>query len=295
MLHKMPLEAGVELAYRDDDFTAPWEAPQAAILLHATAENSLAWYGWVPRLASRMRVIRPDLRGFGQSTPMPRDHAWSLDRLAADVVRLADRLDLAKVHLVAAETAGPVALRLAASEPGRVASLVLLGTHANPAAALGERHAAWREYLAKQGVESWAGWTMNLRLGGEAEAEMRDGWTALMADAEASSVQGFVAALPAMDATRDLAEVTCPTLVVTTDGNPVTRLEATAAWQRLIVESELMVMAGDGFHVAATHAKDASGAVQDFWKKHAKEGKAKGRKGEGQEAKRAKRRERKAA
>lgn len=296
MLLKIALESGVDLAYRDDDFTPPWEEPETALLLHATAENSLAWHGWVPRLASRMRVVRPDLRGFGGSTPMPRDHAWSLDRLAADVLRLADRLDVARVHLVAAETAGPIALRIAAGKPDRVASLILLGSHANPAAGMGERYTAWREHLTKQGVESWAGWTMTHRLGADQDPAMREGWTAMMARAPAPSVQGFVAALPAFDATGDLGAIACPTLVVTTDGNPLTRLEVTAAWQRLIANSELMVMAGDAFHVAATHAKDCASAAQDFWKKHAKEGRAKGRQGgDDKEAKRTKRRERKAA
>ena len=57
--------------YEVDDFTDPWRQPETILLLHGNAESGLAWYGWVPALARHYRVVRPDMRGFGQSTPMP--------------------------------------------------------------------------------------------------------------------------------------------------------------------------------------------------------------------------------
>jgi len=47
---------------------------------HGNRESGAAWYGWVPTLARRYRVVRPDTRGFGKSTPVPRDFPWTLDR-----------------------------------------------------------------------------------------------------------------------------------------------------------------------------------------------------------------------
>ncbi len=71
--------AGLRLHYLVDDFTDPWTKPDTVLLLHGNAESSLAWYAWVLLLARRFRVVRPDMRGYGASTPMPRDFAWSLD------------------------------------------------------------------------------------------------------------------------------------------------------------------------------------------------------------------------
>ena len=61
--------ADLEMHYEVDDFTDPWRRPQTVLLLHGNAESGLAWYGWVPTLARRYRVVRPDMRGFGASTP----------------------------------------------------------------------------------------------------------------------------------------------------------------------------------------------------------------------------------
>jgi pimeloyl-ACP methyl ester carboxylesterase len=32
------------------------------LLLHGNSERGLAWYGWMPQLARRFRVVRPDMR-----------------------------------------------------------------------------------------------------------------------------------------------------------------------------------------------------------------------------------------
>ena len=59
--------------YQVDDFADPWRTPDTILMLHGNAESGLAWYGWVPALARQYKVVRPDMRGFGASTPMPRD------------------------------------------------------------------------------------------------------------------------------------------------------------------------------------------------------------------------------
>jgi 3-oxoadipate enol-lactonase len=99
----------VELHYVVDDFTDPWRQPEAILLLHGNAESSTAWYGWVPLLARRYRLVRPDMRGFGASTPMPRDFPWTLDILIDDYVRLMDSLGIARFHLVGAKIGGTLA------------------------------------------------------------------------------------------------------------------------------------------------------------------------------------------
>ncbi len=75
-LHMPP---SLDLHYLVDDYTDPWRTPGTILLLHGNAESSAAWYAWVPRLAHRYRVVRPDMRGFGASTPMPREFPWTLD------------------------------------------------------------------------------------------------------------------------------------------------------------------------------------------------------------------------
>jgi 3-oxoadipate enol-lactonase len=79
--------------YRVDDFTDPWQKNEVILLLHGNAESSNAWFAWVPTLSRHFKVIRPDMRGFGASTPMPKDHKWSLDELVSDFIALMDQLE----------------------------------------------------------------------------------------------------------------------------------------------------------------------------------------------------------
>ncbi len=100
---------GVHLHYLVDDFTEPWNEPATILLLHGNAESSRAWYAWVPLLARRFRVVRPDMRGYGASTPMSRDFKWTLDVIVDDYVRLMDSLGVHRVHLVGAKIGGIIA------------------------------------------------------------------------------------------------------------------------------------------------------------------------------------------
>src|SRR5947209_19951390 len=72
----------LDMHYEIDDFTDPWRRPaETVLMLHGNAESGLAWWAWAPTVARQYRVVRPDMRGFGESTPMPRDYPWTLDRL----------------------------------------------------------------------------------------------------------------------------------------------------------------------------------------------------------------------
>jgi pimeloyl-ACP methyl ester carboxylesterase len=84
----------VDIHYRVDDFTDPWRKPETILLCHGNNESHLAWYGWVPQLARRYRVVRPDMRGFGDSTPMARDFPWTLDVVIDDYLKLMDHLGI---------------------------------------------------------------------------------------------------------------------------------------------------------------------------------------------------------
>ena len=67
---------------------------------------------WVPHLAGKHRVLRPDMPGFGASTEPP-DYGWSIGELTADIARFMDKLAIEKCHLIGAKYGGSVCLRLA--------------------------------------------------------------------------------------------------------------------------------------------------------------------------------------
>ena len=92
-------------------------------------------------VAAGYRTVRPDWRGQGRSAVAADGYdPWDL---AADVLALADRLGIRRFHFVGHSMGGYVGYRLALRAPGRVASLVQIGT-----GAASEGGAALREYTA---------------------------------------------------------------------------------------------------------------------------------------------------
>ena len=254
--------------YEVDDFTDPWRRPETVLLLHGNAESSAAWYGWVPRLARRYRVVRPDMRGFGASTPMPRDFPWTLDRLIDDFVALMDRLECKRFHLVGAKIGGTIARAFAARCPERVATLTVAGTPPPMREGAAERAPELAVEFETKGVEHWARRTMSGRLGSEFPTDGLEWWIKLMGRTAVSTQIGFMKTIACADIRADVPKIRCPTLVVTADGSGLASVDETRGWQRQIPNSSLLVLAGNSYHVAASHAAQCSEATVEFVGKH---------------------------
>ncbi len=117
-----------ELFYQVDDYTDPWRKPETILLCHGNNESHRAWYGWVPHLARHYKVVRPDMRGFGDSTPMARDFPWTLDIVINDYLALMDHLGIERFHLVGAKIGGVINRAFAARHPHRVHTLTVVGS-----------------------------------------------------------------------------------------------------------------------------------------------------------------------
>src|ERR1700745_1287577 len=163
--------------YEIDGFTDPWRQPETVLLLHGNAESGAAWYGGGPPLARHSRVVLPDMRGFGASTPMPRDFPWTLDRLIEDFIGLMDRLDCRRFHLVGAKIGGTIARALGARPPQRGARLTAGGTPPPRREGAAERAPELADEFETRGVEHWARRTMAGRLGSTFPAEGGEWWT----------------------------------------------------------------------------------------------------------------------
>jgi 3-oxoadipate enol-lactonase len=83
-----------------------------------------------------------------------------------------------------------------------------------------------------------------------------------------STLVGFNAAINYSDIRADLPKIACPTLVITTDGSGLASVDETRAWQQTIRNSELLVIPGNSFHVAASDAEQCANATLDFIARH---------------------------
>ena len=259
----LKIDSGLEMYYEVARYAEPWTDPESVLLLHGCAESGIVWYDWMPHLARRYNVVRPDMRGFGRSTPMRRDFAWSLDLLADDYTKLLDTLGIDRCHVVAAKIGGTVARAFAARRPDRVQTLTLVGTTQalRPGA---ENIPALIEEFETQGAEHWARRTMAGRLGDRFPPEGVEWWTQFMGRTAVSTLVGFNQHINYADVRADLPKIACPTLVIVTEESGLGSVESTRAWQQLIPDSELLVLAGRSYHVAATHSSECAQAAIDF-------------------------------
>ena len=254
----------LDMHYEIDDFTDPWDHSESVLMLHGNAESGLAWYGWVPKLARHYRTVRPDMRGFGRSTPMPRDYPWTLDRLIEDFCLLMDHFEIGRFHLVGAKIGGTIARAFAARRPERVKTLTVVGTPPPLRPGAAERVPELIRTFEEHGVEHWAQQNMGSRLGNAFPPEGFAWWTQFMGRTALSTQLGFMPTIAVADIRADVPKIACPTLVITTEESGLATVDETRAWQQQIRDSELLVLPGDSYHVAATHADRAAAATLDF-------------------------------
>lgn len=259
---KVRTDDTLEMHYELDDYTDPWTTPETVLLVHGVADTSKAWFAWVPRLARQFRILRPDLRGFGQSLVPPRDYQWSLSGFAKDLKRLLDHLQIPAVHVVGQRIGGSVAMQFAHDYPKIVKSLVVIGGPATLAHS-SLNPGSWLEQVQREGVEAWARSTMGRRLGGVSPA-MRDWWIREMGKAPQSVIEGIFRYVSTMDITSLLPQIKVPTLVITSDKGALAAVETVREWQLRIPNSRLMVFPSSAYHLAAAMPDECAEATMRF-------------------------------
>jgi pimeloyl-ACP methyl ester carboxylesterase len=102
---------------------------EVIVLLHGFPASRACWDGVLPVLAGAgYRVLAPDQRGYSPGARPPGRRAYALDRLAGDVVALADAAGAGKVHVVGHDLGAAVAWGLATWHPERLFSVTSLAT-----------------------------------------------------------------------------------------------------------------------------------------------------------------------
>jgi pimeloyl-ACP methyl ester carboxylesterase len=198
------------------------------VLLHGFPLDHTMWRGQEP-LTEHLRLIVPDLRGFGGSAGTPME---SIESLADDVPALLDALHVTGPAVICGlSMGGYVAQHVAVRHPDRVAALVLVDTRLE--ADTPEARAAREDLSAKVGRlgQSILADAMVPRLLAPSPAAVaapgRAATEALLRAAIlAQPVAGIKAALAALAARPDMTEplrhVLAPTLLVCGEEDAIT-------------------------------------------------------------------------
>jgi pimeloyl-ACP methyl ester carboxylesterase len=105
----------------------PEDAP-AVILMHGFPESHRTWRDILPLLAGELRLIMPDLRGFGETDGPQHVGAYATDTLIADIFALADALEIDRFALVGHDWGGAIAWAAAIKGNPRITRLSIVNS-----------------------------------------------------------------------------------------------------------------------------------------------------------------------
>ncbi|WP_220183071.1 alpha/beta fold hydrolase [Sphaerisporangium album] len=176
---------------------------------------------WAPQLAALagpgLRVIAPDLRGYGESTVVP--GVTPLETFARDIAALLDHLGLGEVVIGGLSMGGQIVMEFARLFPGRVRGLLLADTFAQAETSDGRtaRHAQAARLL-REGMGPYAEEVLAKMIAPYNVEALPEVAAHVLGMMRAAPPEGAAAALlgraERLDYSDPLTEVTVPTLVV---------------------------------------------------------------------------------
>jgi 3-oxoadipate enol-lactonase len=211
---------GATLHYTVHDYTDRWRDAGTIILVHGFARSGEFWFAIVPYLARFYRVICPDLRGLGRSSPLPDPAASiSIGAYVDDIATVADHARAETFHLVGESIGGAITLIFAAERPDRVRTLSVIA----PAVWANEwiRNAyavgfpSWEEAIRTLGVEGWARKSNSLaRFPADFDPAFMEWYATEVGKADVEVVVAMVKFAGSVNAQPYLERITAPVLAL---------------------------------------------------------------------------------
>jgi 3-oxoadipate enol-lactonase len=237
------------------------------VLLHPFPANHEFWEPVAQTLATRYRVILPDLRGHGESGVG--EGPATMEKHAADITRVMDDADVGRAPLIGVSIGGYALFELWRKNRGRIAALGLCNTKASAdnAETRAERLQAAND-VVERGTEPFFE-SMIPRLLGKTTRETRpdlvDGALRMMrqmSPANLAQVQRGMAERP--DSVETLKTINVPTLLVTGDEDILTGVNEAELMHQHIAGSQLKVIPKAGHYSPWERADSVSILLRQF-------------------------------
>ena len=246
-------------------------AGQPLVFVHGSGPGVTAYANWrltLPVLARRFHCYAPDMVGFG-FTERPAGFRYGLQNWVDQLVGFLDALDLARVSLVGNSFGGAVALRLAATHPGRVERLVLMGSVGVGFEITAALDAVWGyqpSLDAMRQMLDYFAYSRELVTDELAqvryEASIRPGFQESFAAMFPAPRQRWVDALSTPD--EQIARIAQPTLIVHGRDDKVIPLATSLRLHQLIDDSELHVFGRCGHWTQIERSEPFTDLVGQF-------------------------------
>lgn len=267
MMHFATAPDGVKLAYCIDDHTDPWLDAPYLLLVHGYGRNSAFWYQWIPYLSRHYRVLRLDMRGFGQSRDgFSLDGSFNLEVFTQDILTVLAHVGCERVHYCGEAFGGTLGMQFAASFPDRIRTLNLVSSPVvlsnkirNIYKLDGE---SWETAIRKRGVKAWVESTNTaVRFPPWMPEGFFDWYSTELGKTDAETLIAFSALCENYDQRTFLEKLTCPVFGIYPRG----REEATGHLEAAgISDLTLQIVPSEYMLINFTYPRETAEAVLNF-------------------------------
>jgi pimeloyl-ACP methyl ester carboxylesterase len=252
------------LFYEVIDLVPSWRPDRPTIVFHhGIAATREIWSGWIPALCERYRIVRFDVRGFGQSAVSEDGYRYSMAGLIDDLLAVAATGGTERFHLVGESLGGTVGLATAIAHPNRVLSLTVSnGAHRGGAI---NNARSWRDDIARQGRPAWARQQTRNRLFPGAVDSERDEWFyQQLLTCSAEAMLSLAEVLLGCDLSERVGAIACPVLLISPDASPFIPVAVMADLHAMLPDAELRVVAHSRHGLPLSHATECAQSLTNF-------------------------------
>ncbi len=227
-------------------------AGTALILVHGFPLDHTIWDAVVDQIPDTIRVICPDLRGYGQSPAT--EGIYSMALFASDLAALMDRSGIEKAVLAGHSMGGYISLAFAKNYSDRLAGLALVTSQA--AADLPERKQG-RYQLADLVEQQGAGAVVEASLMKYSpNARILEVTRSLMLRTDPKTISASLRGMAEREDMREyLAEIDVPALVIAGEVDELIAARGSEEMARMLPQGQLVIVPGGG-HMAMLEAPD---------------------------------------
>ncbi|MER2537499.1 MAG: alpha/beta hydrolase [Rhizobiaceae bacterium] len=259
---------GASIAYEVNFAGAPWQRPQATLLMHhGVGFNRDAWALWLPKLlAAGYRVVRLDMRGHGASTKPEPGYDWTTERFVADVNDVLDAEGIVDSHFVGESWGGTVGLAWAAAFPGRARTISVMSTTYN--GALVPRIDGFPKLIRDKGIEAWAETMNEARFFPSVGRDILDWAYAAQCACPGHVVSDIFRYILKQDLSDQLASITAPVMILAPQSSPFVKFDLAIDLKERLSNVELLTFPGHRHGLVLSGSTIACDAMTNFHARH---------------------------
>jgi pimeloyl-ACP methyl ester carboxylesterase len=259
MLQRIQLPNEIDLVYQDVGAGPP------VFLIHGHPLDHTMWRPQVEFLASKFRLIVPELRGYGATPLPPGKQITLLEDFAEDILALANHLNIEGFAIVGLSLGGQITLEIYRQAPNRIRAVVLADTFASlDTPEQKQTRLDTADRFDREGFGNFATESLHKMMTPANAQAFPAVAEHIMQMVHDSNPHGAAAALRGRTARRDyiplLGQITAPSLIIVGREDAFTPVHLSEEMHRSIPDSRLEIIEGSG-HMANLERPDEFNSI----------------------------------